>query len=190
MSDDTMIVAAHPDDAEAQVGRDSSIKSGGPMGQHVQGTVAWQDGMAFTATAGSGHSIPLDASVEDGGQDHGSRPMELLLLGLGGCTGMDVITILRKKRQDVTGYEVRVSGERASSYPMVFTRIAVEHVVRGYNLSEEAVRRAVELSATRYCSAAAMLGKVARIEESYRVVEDAPESSTQGVAHEPVQKAR
>ena len=146
------------------------------MGQLMQGTVVWQEGMAFAATPGSGHAITLDASVEDGGQDKGSRPMELLLLGLGGCTGMDVISILRKKRQDVTGYEVRVRGERASDYPMVFTHIVVEHVVRGHNLSAEAVRRAVELSATRYCSAAAMLGKVARIEESYRVVEEAPDA--------------
>jgi putative redox protein len=143
----------------------------------MQGTVVWQEGMAFAATPGSGHAITLDAAVEDGGKDGGSRPMELLLLDLGGCTGMDVISILRKKRQDVTGYEVRVRGERASDYPMVFTHIVIEHVVRGRNLSAEAVRRAVELSATRYCSAAAMLGKVARIEESYRVVEDAREPS-------------
>jgi putative redox protein len=82
----------------------------------------------------------------------------------------------QKKRQEVTAYEVRVRGERAGDYPMVFTRIVVEHVVRGRGLSEEAVRRAVELSATRYCSAAAMLGKVARIEESYRLIDDSSEA--------------
>jgi putative redox protein len=99
--------------------------------------------------------------------------MELLLVGLGGCTGMDVISILRKMRQNVTGYEVRLRGERAADHPKVFTSIFVEHVVRGRGLSGESVRRAVELSATRYCSAAAMLGKVAHIEESYRMIDDA-----------------
>jgi putative redox protein len=97
----------------------------------------------------------------------------MLLGGLGGCTGMDVITILRKMRQDVTGYEVRLRAERASEHPKVFTAIFVEHVVHGRELSAESVRRAVELSATRYCSASAMLGKVAHIEESYRIVDDA-----------------
>ena len=143
------------------------------MGQLMQGNVAWTEGMAFAATAGSGHTVSLDASTSDGGRNNGARPMELLLLGLGGCTGMDVISILRKKRQDVTGYNVQVSGERAEDHPMVFTRISVEHVVRGRSLSMEAVRRAVELSATRYCSAAAMFGKTARIEESYRVIDEA-----------------
>jgi putative redox protein len=130
-------------------------------------------GMALRAITASGHELNMDAAPEVGGNDSGARPMELLLAGLGGCTGMDVISILRKMRQDVTSYEVRLAAERASEHPRVFTGIGVEHVVHGRSLSTDAVRRAVELSATRYCSAAAMLGKVARIEESFRVIDDA-----------------
>lgn len=139
----------------------------------LSATVELMNGMAFQADTGSGHSLALDAAPEVGGTDCGPRPMEMLLVGLGGCTGMDVISILRKMLQDVTGYEVRLRGERASDHPKVFTAIFVEHVVRGHGLNAESVCRAVELSATRYCSAAAMLGKVARIEERYRIVDDA-----------------
>ena len=136
-------------------------------------TVELVDDMAFQAETGSGHSLVMDAAPEAGGGDCGPRPMELLLAGLGGCTGMDVISMLRKMRQDVTGYEVHLRGERASDHPKIFTSITVEHVVRGRGLNPESVRRAVELSATRYCSAAAMLGKVAHIEESYRIIDHA-----------------
>ncbi len=142
------------------------------MSSTLSATVALKDGLQFEASSGSGHRVVLDAAPDAGGHDAGPRPMEMLLLGLGGCTGMDVISILRKMRQDVTGYEVRLSGDRATEHPKVFTHIVVEHVVRGRGLSEESVRRAVELSATRYCSAAAMLGKVARIEERYRLVDE------------------
>lgn len=134
-------------------------------------TVELVGDMAFQADTGSGHSLALDAAPEVGGTECGPRPMEMLLVGLGGCTGMDVISILHKMRQDVTGYEIRLRGERAPDHPKVFTSIFVEHVVRGRGVSTESVQRAVELSANRYCSAAAMLGKVARIEESYRVVD-------------------
>ncbi len=134
-------------------------------------TVELMDDMAFQADTGSGHSLALDAALEVGGANCGPRPMELLLVGLGGCTGMDVISILRKMRQDVTGYEIRLRGERATDHPKVFTAIFVEHVVRGRGVSAELVRRAVELSANRYCSAGAMLGQVARIEESYRLID-------------------
>jgi len=137
--------------------------------------------MAFRAISGSGHALVLDAAPEVGGTNRGVRPMELLLLGLGGCTGMDVISILRKKRQEVTGYEVRVHAERAAEHPKVFTAITVEHVVRGRNLSAEAVRRAVELSATKYCPASAMLGRVAPIEERYRLVDEATGAETVAV---------
>ena len=136
--------------------------------------------MAFQATTGSGHTLVLDAAPAVGGAERGSRPMELLLVGLGGCTGMDVISILRKMRQEVTGYTIRVTGDRASEHPKVFTTISIEHVVRGRGLSLEAVRRAVELSATRYCSAAAMLGRVAHIQETYRVVDDASGQEQRG----------
>ncbi len=142
------------------------------MTASLDGTVDLLEAMAFKATSSTGHEITLDASSEVGGTERGPRPIELLLLGLGGCTGMDVISILRKMRQDVTGYQVRLHGDRADDHPKVFTAITVEHVVRGRNLSLDAVKRAVELSATRYCPAAAMLGKSAKVEESYRMIDE------------------
>ena len=130
-------------------------------------------GMRFVAESGSGHHVTLDADEHGGGQNAGFRPMELLLAGLAGCTGMDVISILRKKRQQVTAYEVHVTGRRAEDYPMVFVEISVEHVVTGHHLQAEAVARAIQLSEERYCGAGAMLGKVARLTHAYRIVEAA-----------------
>jgi putative redox protein len=150
------------------------------MGQVMTAHAALLDGMRFSAEAGSGHNVMLDAALEDGGQDTGFRPMELLLVGLAGCTGMDVISILRKKRQQVTGYDVRVRAERAEDHPMVFTSITVEHLVRGHAINPDAVARAIELSETRYCGAGAMLGKSARLSHTYQVVEEAPELAASG----------
>ncbi len=140
------------------------------MAKAMVGKVKLVEGMAFEATAASGHSLRIDAAPEVGGSDSGPRPLELLLLGLGGCTGMDVISILRKMRQNVTAYEVNLSADRAEEHPKVFTRIVIEHVVTGRNIDEAAVRKAVDLSANKYCSASAMLGKAATIEHRYRVV--------------------
>jgi putative redox protein len=98
--------------------------------------------------------------------------MELLLVGLAGCTAMDVISILRKKRQEVRGYTVAVSGVRAETDPKVFTEITVEHRVFGHEMDPEAVRRAIELSESRYCGAGAMLGKTARLTHTFRILED------------------
>ena len=130
-------------------------------------------GMRFEVEAGSGHHVTLDAAEHGGGHNEGFRPMELLLVGRAGCTGMDVISILRKKRQEVTGYEVHVTGVRAEDHPMVFVEITVEHVVTGHHLQPGAVARAIELSEERYCGAGAMLGKVARLTHTYRIVEAA-----------------
>jgi putative redox protein len=130
------------------------------------------EGMRFMAESGSGHIVNMDASVEHGGADLGFRPMELLLVGLAGCTAMDVISILRKKRQDVRGYTAAASGVRAETNPMVFTEITVEHRVFGHEIDPEAVRRAIELSETRYCGAGAMLGKTARLTHTFRILED------------------
>lgn len=142
--------------------------------------------MLFDALSGSGHHVTLDAAEGGGGQNAGFRPMELLLVGLAGCTGMDVISILRKKRQDVTGYEVRVQGVRAEEHPMVFVEISVEHIVTGHAIQPEAVARAIQLSEERYCGAGAMLGKVANLTHTYRIVEaaEAPAHCTpQNAAH-------
>jgi putative redox protein len=128
-------------------------------------------GMCFQVEAGSGHHVTLDAAEHGGGHNEGFRPMEMLLVGLAGCTGMDVISILRKKRQQVTGYEVHVTGVRAEDHPMVFVEITVEHIVSGYNIQAEAVARAIQLSEERYCGAGAMLGKVAHLTHIYHIVE-------------------
>jgi len=141
------------------------------MAEVMTARATLETGMRFDAQSGSGHHVMLDAAVQGGGQDAGFRPMELLLVGLAGCTGMDVISILRKKRQEVTGYEVHVQGVRAEDHPMVFVEITVEHVITGHRIQPEAVARAIELSRDRYCGAGAMLGKVAHLTHSYRIVE-------------------
>jgi len=138
----------------------------------MEAKVVWNGKMAFDGVSGTtGLTLPLDTSVESGGENNGFRPMELLLVGLAGCTAMDVISILQKKRQNVTNFEVRVNGERASDHPKVFTDIEVEYVVTGVNLEREAVERAVELSEGKYCSANAMLNKVAHITNKITVLE-------------------
>lgn len=128
--------------------------------------------MAFEGAAASGFTLPLDSNPESGGENKGFRPMELLLVGLAGCTAMDVISILRKKRQDVTAFEVRVlNADRADDHPRVYTDIQLEYVVTGRGVEREAVERAVSLSEEKYCSAQAMLGKVAKITHQITVLE-------------------
>lgn len=127
--------------------------------------------MCFEAEAGSGHRVTLDAAEHGGGHNEGFRPMELLLVGLAGCTAMDVISILRKKRQQITTYEVHVTGVRAEEHPMVFVEITVEHIITGQHLQATAVERAIALSEGRYCGAGAMLGEVAHLTHTYRLVE-------------------
>lgn len=138
-----------------------------------QAGARWREAMAFEARATtSGYSITLDASPEAGGRHQGFLPMEMFLVGLAGCTGMDVISLLRKMRQEVTNYEVKVEAAVADEHPKVYTDIQVEHVVKGSNLSAELVGRAVEISATRYCPASAMLSKAARVTHTFRIVEE------------------
>ncbi len=127
--------------------------------------------MRFEGESGSGHVLRLDAALADGGEDTGFRPMELLLVGLAGCTGMDVISILRKKRQQITAYEVHVKGVRAQEHPMVFVDITVEHIITGIHVQPEAVARAILLSEQRYCGAGAMLEEVAHLTHTFRIVE-------------------
>ncbi len=143
------------------------------MAEVMTARATLKTGMRFEAESGSGHHVTLDAAEHGGGENLGFRPMELLLVGLAGCTGMDVISILRKKREQVTGYEVHVRGVRAEEHPMVFVEITVEHVITGHHIQPGAVARAVALSEGRYCGAGAMLGKVAHLTHSYRIVEAA-----------------
>src|SRR6476469_8845924 len=138
----------------------------------MNASVTWKDGLSFTATAGSGFSVPLGTNVEDGGADDGFRPLELMLVSLAGCTAMDVISILLKKRQEVTGFEVRAAAERAQEHPQVFTSITVEYQFRGRHLDSAAIERAVELSETKYCSARAMLAQVVPIQRAIHIEEE------------------
>jgi putative redox protein len=138
----------------------------------MQAKVDWQEGMSFTGTADSGFDIKLDSKKEVGGEGKGFIPMELMALSLAGCTAMDVISILGKKRQDVTDFEVRVDADRAEEHPKVFTGAKINYLVTGRNLDEAAILRAIELSAESYCPAQAMLGKVFPIELHYRIFED------------------
>jgi putative redox protein len=140
------------------------------MSDPYTATATLDAGMSFRGRTGSGFELMLDSTPDAGGEERGPCPMEVLLLSLAGCTGMDVIAMLRKMRQDVTGYEVRVRGdERAAEYPKVYTKITVEHVVRGRGLAETSVARAVELSATRYCPISAMLGESAVVDHTYHI---------------------
>ncbi len=133
--------------------------------------VTLQQRMSFTATADSGFRLNIGARPDVGGDDDGVRPMELVLLGLAGCTAMDVISILRKKRQHITGFEVRAHAERAEEHPRVFTDIIVKYVVEGINVDPRAVERAIELSETKYCPAQAMLVQAVPIKHVYEIVE-------------------
>ena len=128
--------------------------------------------MQFEGRSGSGHQLVMDADDGFGGHNKGFRPMELLLVGFGGCTGMDVISILRKKRQDVAGLEMNIRGERAESHPHIYTTVHIEYVVRGKGVQKEAVERAISLSLDKYCSVGATLAKASRITHSYRIMEE------------------
>ena len=141
----------------------------------MQATVRWtgQEGMSFLAETGSGHLVAMDVAPEAGGRNLAPRPMEMVLLGAGGCTGLDVVLILKRGRHQVSGCDVRLEAERAETEPKVFTRITLHFVVRGKGLPREAVERAVRLSHEKYCSATAMLAKTAEIVTRVEVVEDA-----------------
>ena len=120
--------------------------------------------MSFEGTADSGFKVTLGTIPEVGGDNDGFRPMELLAIGLAGCTAMDVISILNKKKQDVHDFEVRVHADRAEEHPRVFTHLTIEYIVSGKDLDRAAVERAVELSETKYCSAQAMFNKIVPID--------------------------
>jgi putative redox protein len=131
-----------------------------------------ETGMRFDVETGTGHHVILDAAEHNGGQNSGPQPMEMLLVALAGCSGMDILTILRKKRQDITGYELRIYGMRAEEHPKVYLDITLEHIFSGHNIRPEAVERAIELTEERYCGASAMLGKTATIGHTFSIIED------------------
>ena len=131
---------------------------------HVQ--AKFDAGARFSVESGSGHSMTLD-----GEHDTGYSPMELVLASLAGCSGISVISIVLKKQQVVTNYQVRVEGIRAETYPLVFTDITVEHILTGHNIRPEAVERAIELAETRYCPVSVMLGKVSNLKQTYQINE-------------------
>ena len=139
-------------------------------GQTRRVDVSLVEGMHFTAVGADGISVSVDSPPEFGGVRAGPSPMEMLLVGLGGCTGMEVISILRKKRQNVTGYRVTLTATVAEEYPHVYTHIAIHHAVEGNGVKDEAVRRAIELSETKYCGAYAMLAKAAELTTTYEVL--------------------
>lgn len=136
----------------------------------MKATVSWRDGVAFEGTADSGHTIVMDGPPDHGGRNLGVRPMEMLLLGLGGCSAFDVVHILQKGRHEVTDCVVDLEAERAETPPKVFTRIHMHYRVSGKGLSDAAVARAVRLSAEKYCSASIMLARSAEITHDYEVL--------------------
>ncbi len=135
-------------------------------------TVRWQDdaGMAFVAETGSGHLLAMDGAVEGGGRNLAPRPMETVLAGTGGCTAYDVVLILKRGRQQVSGCVVKIDAERAATEPKVFTRIHMHFTVSGKGLNEAAVARAIQLSHEKYCSASAMLAKTAQMTTAFDIV--------------------
>ena len=137
----------------------------------MKARVQWIQDAMFVGTSGSGHSVVMDGPPENGGKDLGIRPMEMLLLGLGGCTAFDVVHILKKGRHSVTDCEVEITAERVDSVPKIFSKIHVCFIVSGHQLKDSAVKRAVDLSAEKYCSASIMLGKTAEITHNYKLVE-------------------
>ena len=137
----------------------------------MKARIKWVDGVTMLAESGSGHAVVMDGPPEHGGRNLGVRPMEMLLIGLGGCTEFDVLHILRRGRHEVSLCEVELSAERAEADPKVFTHIHVHFRVAGKALTEKAVERAVQLSAEKYCSASIMLGAVAEITHDFEIVE-------------------
>ena len=137
----------------------------------MKARIKWVEQVTFLGESGSGHSLVMDGAPENGGRNIGMRPMELLLLGMGGCTSFDVIHILKKARQPVSGCTVEISAKRAEKIPKVFTHIHIHFIISGSGLKEAQVTRAVELSAQKYCSASLMLGKTAEISHDYEIIE-------------------
>ena len=134
-------------------------------------SVNWVDGMLMVGKSHSGHTITMDGPPEIGGDNLGVRPMEMLLLGVAGCTMIDVVTTLKKMRQELTHCETKLSAERADEHPKVFTDIHIQFIVKGQDLDPKKVEKAITLSAEKYCSASIMLGKTASITHDFEIVQ-------------------
>lgn len=138
----------------------------------MKATVHWTGNASFKAVSGTGHTVQMDGPADHGGEDLGPRPMEMLLMGMGGCASFDVMSMLKKSRQDVVACVAELSAERADAVPAVFTKIHLEFIVSGHGLKESQVKRAVSLSAEKYCSASIMMEKAGvEISHSYRIEE-------------------
>ncbi|MBY0474899.1 MAG: OsmC family protein [Nitrosomonas sp.] len=133
--------------------------------------IKWKGNVSFLAESASGHSILMDGAPEAGGQNKGPRPMEMLLMGLGGCTTFDVVLILKKSRQDITDCEVEIEAERAPVDPKVFTHIHLHFIITGRNLNSQQVERAINLSSEKYCSASIMLKQTVKITHDFKIID-------------------
>jgi putative redox protein len=137
----------------------------------MKNTVKWVDGMMMVGESASGHAVVMDGPEELGGKNLGIRPMEMLLLGMGGCTTIDVISTLKKMREEVRDCRVEISAERAEEHPKVFTKIHLHFIVEGANLNDKKIAKAISLSADKYCSASIMLGKAASVTHDFEINE-------------------
>jgi putative redox protein len=137
----------------------------------MKARIEWKDGMSFLGESGSGHSVLMDGPPEAGGKNLGPRPMEMVLMGTGGCAAFDVVLILKKSHQDISDCMVEIEAERAMEEPKVFTRIHFHFIVTGKQLKPAQVERAINLSAEKYCSASIMLAKTAELTHDFEIVE-------------------
>ncbi len=134
--------------------------------------IKWVENACLIGEADSGHGVVIDGAPDIGGRNLGVRPMEMMLMSLGGCTAMDVLSILKKTRQNVTDCVIEVDGQRRDEYPKIFTQIHVHFIIKGYDLKDNHVKRAVNLSAEKYCSVSAMLGAMAKITHDYEIIDE------------------
>lgn len=137
----------------------------------MKATIKWTGEIGFAGKAESGHTIHMDGAPEAGGQNKGSRPMEVVLIGMGGCTAFDVVHILRKSRQEITDCVAELEAQRAETDPKVFTHIHIHFIVTGKDLDPKKIQHAIELSATKYCSASIMLAKTAKITHDFEIID-------------------
>lgn len=138
----------------------------------MKATVKWLDNMSFVGESGSGHAIVMDGPPDAGGRNMGARPMEMVLLGMGGCTAFDVVLILKRARQEITDCHVELEAERATEVPKVFTKIHAHYIIKGKGLDAKKVERAVKMTAEKYCSVSIMLAATVDVTHDFEIIED------------------